>query len=151
MSVLVLGDDPLKYRRCEAENAYDLMDWFACVEMHAWARVDAYHERPKEIFLVVGQDLTTAYATSHKKNGSIECEVVLEANAGIPSIVEAKVLGRYGITKAYASVGFEYVVSKSIDPNPIEYTVFLHTYRPKSGPIQRFKRMLKPRIEDQER
>lgn len=67
MSVLVLGDEPIVWRRCEAEYTHDLTDWFGLVEMHAWARVEAYHERPKEIFLVTGQHLTPAYAISHKK------------------------------------------------------------------------------------
>lgn len=152
MSVLVLDDDPLKYRRCEGEYFYDLIDWFSCVEMHAWARVDAYHERPKKIFLVLGQDLTTSYAITHKKQRSFKCEVILEANVGIPSVVESKLLGSYGIVKAYASVGFEDVVKKSTDTtNPTEYTVFLHTYSPKSGPLQRFKQPLKARVEEQYR
>jgi hypothetical protein len=117
--------------------------------MKAWAKVDAYYydDRPKEIFLVVGQELTPTYATSHKKNDSIECEVMLKANVGIPSVVEGTALASYGITKAYAGVGFENVVATSTEGDPTQYTVFLHPYRSKSRPIQRVK-LLKTRIEE---
>jgi len=151
MSVLLLGDDPLVWRRCEGEYAYDLCDWFASVEMHAWARVEAYHERPKEIFLVLGQHLTSSYGICHKKYGSFECEVIFEASGGLPSVANVSLLGSYGITKAYASVGFEDVVTKSSEENPITYSMFLNTYAPKSGPLQRFKRSLQVRAQEQYR
>lgn len=148
LSVLVLGDDPLKYRRCEGDHAYDLKDWFLCVEMNAWKRVE-YHERPKEIFLVIGQHLTPAYAISHKVHGSSECEVMVKAQLAAPSIVSGGILGNFAITEAYASTGFEHVVTKSSTTDPIQYTIFLHTY--KSGPIQRFRKSNKEKVEEQYR
>ena len=65
---------------------------------------------------------------------------------GVPSVAQASLLGSYGITKAYASVGFEDVVTKSAD---IKYSVFINTYSPKSGPLQPFKKTLKVRAEEQ--
>ena len=152
MSALVLGDDLIKHRRCTAEYTYALQDWFAWVEMHAWTRINAYYEseRPKEIFLVVGQHLCPAYAIAHKKYGSFECEVILEASAEFPNVVEPSTVANINITKAHATAGFENVVSKSPANGTTEYTFILHTYNPKSGPLQRFKkRSLRTRIEEQ--
>jgi hypothetical protein len=151
MSVLALGDDLVKHRRVVAEYSYALRDWFVWAEMHAWARVNAYcqSERPKEIFLVVGQYLSTDFAIAHKKYGSLECEVILEATAEIPSVVDARLIGSYGITKAHSTVGFDTVIRNSSSEPPAEYSVFLHTYGQKSGPFQRFKTTLKSRVEEQ--
>ncbi len=153
MSIVVLGNDPITYRRCEAEYLFDLQDWFAWVEMHAWARVNAYYDgdRPKEIFLVIGQHLSPSYAITHQKNGSFECEVLLEADVGIPSVVEGKGFGRLAIKNAYANFGFEQSAKKSSETDPINYTIFLHTYNCKSKPLQPFKRALKSRVLEQYR
>jgi hypothetical protein len=111
MSVLLLGDDPITHRRCEGADQFDLLDWFATVEMQAWARVNAYFTpRPKEIFLVTGQHLTSAYAISHKRYGSSDCEVVLDCSGTLPSSGSTALLAQAGVTKVYASMGFEAVV-----------------------------------------
>jgi hypothetical protein len=153
MSVLVLGDDPVTYRRCEAEYAYGLQDWFAWVEMNAWERVNAYYEfdRPKEIFLVMGQYITSSYAVTHKKYGSLECEVILETNAQLPGVIEGNISTNFNINRAYAEQGFEYHFNKLQDANASKYSVIIDMYKPKSGPLQRFKKTLKTLIEEQYR
>jgi hypothetical protein len=110
MSVLLLGADPITHRRCEGDDLFDLLDWFAMVEMHAWTRVDSYFKRPNEIFLVTGQHLTSTYAISHKQYGSSDCEVVLDCSNSLPSSANASVLAQARVTKVHASMGFEAVV-----------------------------------------
>ena len=151
MSVLVVGDEPVIHRRCEAEYLYVIQDWFGWVEMNAWERVNAYYqsERPKEVFLIVEQYLTTSYATAHKTYGAIDCEVVIESIIQLPSIVEGDILGSFGIRKAYAQVDFEYVVTKCGEQDPTNYSIILDTYKTKSGPLQHFKRNFKTRVADQ--
>jgi len=151
MSVLVLGDDPIQYRRCEGRDSYVLRDWFAAAEMHAWARVEAYFQgRPKEIFLVLGQHLTPTYAISHKRYGSIECEVILEFGGELPDNVEARILGHYNVTRAFASVGFDQIISRSSETSPNLYSISLELAPYKSGPIQRFRReSMMARVRDQ--
>lgn len=151
MSILIAGDEPVIHRRCEAQYLYGLQDWFAWAEMNAWERVNAYYgsTRPKEIFLIVGQYLTTSYATAHKVFGALECEVVIESNVQLPTVVEGEVLGRLGIRKAYAQEGFEYVMKKCGEQDPTNYSIILDTYKVKSGPLQRFTRSLKTRVEEQ--
>ena len=118
MSVLVLGDEPIAHHRCEGEYLYDLMDWFAAIEMQAWKRATSYHKRPKEIFLVTGQHLTSAYAISHKQYGSSECEIILDCNADLPAVGDAHILAQSRITRAHASAGFEAVVGMNGVPTP---------------------------------
>jgi hypothetical protein len=152
MSVLVLGDDPVVYRRCEAEYVYGLRDWFAWVEINAWERVNAYFEfeRPKEIFLVVGQYLTSSYAVAHKKYGSLECEVVLESSMQLPNVLDGNISTNFGIKKAYAEDGFEYKLTQSQDESSsLKYNIIVDTYKPKSGPLQRLKGGLRSRVEEQ--
>jgi len=152
MSVLVLGEDPITHRRCEEEYDWGLKDWFACAEMNAWERVNAYYEseRPKEIFLVTGQYLASSYAVAHKTFGSLECEVVLESNVQIPNVVEGNVSAGFSIKKAHAEEGFEYIFRKREDQDASQYSIILDTYRAKSGPLQRLKgRSLKTRVEEQ--
>ena len=151
MSVLVLGDDPVTYCRCAAEYVYGLQDWFAFVEMNAWERVNAYYEsaRPKEIFLVVGQYMTSSYADAHKKYGSLECEVTLESSIQLPCVIERNISANLGIKKAYAEDGFEYVFTKSGEESPNMYSIILDTYKSKSGPLQRLKCSLATRVEQQ--
>ena len=153
MSVLVIGDAPVRYRRCVADYAYALTDWFAWVEMNAWERVNAYfdYERPKEIFLITGQYLTSSYAVAHKKYGSLECEVVLESTAQLPPVIQGNISASFVIKKAHAEDGFEYVFTKSGDEDPSMYSIILDIYNPKSGPLQRLKRSLKARVEEQYR
>lgn len=151
MSVLLYGDDPVTYRRCEQKYRYGLQDWFAWVERNAWERVNTYYksERPKEIFLVVGQYLTSSYAVAHKKYGSLECEVIIESSIQLPTVVEGNLLGSISIKKAYADSGFEYMFTKSEDEDRPKYSIILDTYKSKSGPLQRLKRNLKTRVKEQ--
>jgi hypothetical protein len=158
MSVLVLGDDPVTWRRCEGHYQFDLKDWFACVEMMAWSRASAYNrnERPQELFLVTGQYLASSYAISHKQYGSSECEVVLEAVASVPGDASVSALAGCRVAKAQASIGFESIVTKGVDADnpsdrersggrqvhhqsdparsgstvhtPILYSIFINTY-----------------------
>jgi hypothetical protein len=152
MSILILGDDPLKYRRCEGNNKFFLQDWFAHVEMLAWERAETYYQRPNEIFLVIGQHLSPAFAKSHKRYGSVACQIALEADVEIPNVVSTTALGSFGITRVEAKLGFEYTIKKSdTEATSIEYNIFLHTYSPRSGPLQRFSKRLKTRIEQQYR
>jgi len=131
---------------CREQNYYDLLDWFACVEMLAWVKVNAYFEdnRPDRIFLVTGQALTAGYAISHKGSMATDCEVVLSASADIPTAVKASALAQYNIERAYAAMGFEEVKSRE---DGKEYAIFLDARY--SAPIRRFRlRSFKQRVED---
>src|SRR5579859_1147161 len=141
MSVLVLDEEPVVHRHCEERYLYGLQDWFAWVEMNAWERVNAYYEsaRPKEIFLVTGQYLSSSYAVAHKSFGSLACDVVLESNIQIPTVIEGSPCASFAITKAYVEAGFEYVISSSGAGTPTQYSIILDAYKPKSGPLQRLQ------------
>jgi hypothetical protein len=107
MSILIPDERPLLHRTC-VENLYHLIDWFSAVEMHAWKAVNSYFDsRPKSIFLVTGQTLASGYALSHKQHATSECQIHIEANAGVPIAAEAGVLLGRALRRATASVGFE--------------------------------------------
>ena len=146
MSVLVPCQKPLLYRACTEEQRYHLLNWFGWIEMLVWERVHAYyrHDRPSKIFLVTGQTLSPGYAIAHKESSSTECQVLLSANAAIPTLLDTKALTQYGIERAQATLGFEEV--KSEEDNRM-YSIFLDVYP--SCSVRRFKvDSLKARVED---
>ena len=106
----------------------ELETWFAAVEAKAWAYVNASsNTRPSNIFLVTGQILTTEYAISHQDRGSSTCEVYIDANAEVPSLVKSHVLTGYGFQKVSASVGFQ-VAMKKLDDNDF-HSIFLKVFK----------------------
>jgi hypothetical protein len=149
VSVLVPGEDQLQHLEATEQRFYDLVDWFAAVEMHAWRKVDCYFSslKPKSIFLVVGQTLATGYSICHKEYGSTACEVYLEADTELPSIVNASMLVNYGCQKAVASTGFEVVRQKISSNNQKHFSIVLDVHV--SMRIQRFelKKNLRERVE----
>lgn len=142
-----IDDNPLTYRRCVGNEKFFLQDWFAHVELLAWTRAETYYTRPKEIFLVVGQFLSPAFAKAHKKYGSIGCKIAVKANVQIPDVVSVAAIGSFDITKVEANLGFDYIMKKSDVGS--QYNIFLDTYTPNSGPIQRISKALKTRVQEQ--
>lgn len=147
MSVLIPCQESLIYRSCNEGEYFNLLDWFAWVELLVWEKVNSYFadNRPNSIFLVTGQTLSSGYAITHKESGSAECEVFLETDIGIPNILNAKSLAQYTIQRAHATLGFEEVQSRTDGDD--KYSIFLDIYH--SVPIRRFKLgSLKSRLED---
>lgn len=140
--MMVLGDDPIVHRLCYAENKFYLQDWFAWVELQAWARVGGYYAdyKPKEIFLVIGQHLSPSYAITHQRNHSFVCEVQVEATGGLPNVMDGEAFSHVAINKARASFGFERCSRSDTQDHSIHYSVFLSTYS--SRRVQLFKRPL---------
>jgi hypothetical protein len=136
MSILIPAQEPLYHRSCDEEQYYHLLTWFAHVELLAWEWVNTFFadDRPKRIFLVTGQTMSPAYSIAHKESGLTECEILLEANVGIPNILDGKALVQYKVERAYANLGFEEETLKS---GTDKYTIFLEVFN--SGPIRLFK------------
>lgn len=139
MSILVPGNDALRRRACVEQSVFDLLEWFATVEIFAWEAVNSYYSanRPNEIFFVLSQILTPEYAIGHKENSSSECEVVVEGLAQIPTILDTKALASYDIRRVRVSAGFEQVVRKSESDEKL-FSIFLELHR--SRPIKLLKR-----------
>jgi hypothetical protein len=148
VSILVPSQDELLHRACLDAEYYDLLDWFSAVEMKAWVAVNSYFaaNRPKKLFLVTGQTLTSEYSITHKQALQNECEIHLEANAGVPVVAEANMLLGYNVKRVSASVGFE-VCSQKFDQMSERrlYSVFLEVYE--SDPINFIRsKLLAPRL-----
>lgn len=154
MSALVPGQEDLKHRVCLGPRNVELLTWFREVETEAWGWVnDNYPQnRPKEIFLVIGQTLTTEYSISHFENGSESCEIFVAADITVPAAFEAEVLVGRNFEKVTAAAGFQKVVSKaSQKEGPGLHSIFLEVE--KSPPItrlhsisRRFKSLLHARF-----
>lgn len=111
LSVIVPGQDKLKRRRCFGEYEQELMTWFRIVEAEVWDWVNAIYKgdgRPKEIFLVTGQTLTTEYSISHIDQRSQSCDVFLEGGADVPTLAGGGLfIGEgLGIKEVAATSGF---------------------------------------------
>lgn len=150
MSILVPGQDNLVHRACVDAEYYDLLDWFSAVEMKAWVAANSYFaaNRPKRLFLVTGQTLTSEYSITHKEGLANECEIHLEANAGVPIVAEANLLLGYNVKRVSASIGFE-VRSQTFDQMSQRrlYSVFLNVFESAPINIIRSKR-LAPRLKE---
>ena len=138
LSVLVPGEDDLLRRHCQGIYNQELRIWFKVVEYRAWKWVKAvYDTQPSSIFLVTGQTLTTEYAISHITEATSACEVVVEANVGIPNIIDSRCLVGYAFNRATISAGFD-VVKKKKDEEDSDselYSVFLEVVQ--SRPVRR--------------
>ena len=147
MSVLVPGQNPLLYRCCLDEQYYELIDWFSAIETNAWAAINAYfgHQRPKEIFLVTGQILTSEYHITHTQDAISECEVHIEGNSGSTLITQENTLLGNRIKAVSANGGFENRAPVSASAHAA-YSVFLQLYR--SHPILPIRKTLTPRLEE---
>ena len=84
---------------CTDVEYFDLPNWCSAVEMNAWVGVNSYfcRSRSKGIFLVLGQMPTLEYA--HNEQLAIECEVHLEANAGVSIVAESNMLLGYTVKR----------------------------------------------------
>ena len=124
-SVMVPGDDPLRFRGALDDQNFNLINWFAVNEAAAWTAVNTYygHERPSRIFLVIGQTMTTEYAITHQQEQSSGCAIILSGKADIPSFVGANALFGWGYEKVRASTGFETSMKGTG-----HHSVFLDTY-----------------------
>jgi len=147
MSILIPGKDPLLHRAFEELQDWRLVEWFSTVEPLAWAAVEARfaYNRPDRIFLVRGQTVTTEYAITHQEHEYSECEALLEATAGVPSVVDANVFLGHRLRHASASLGFEVSVQKENAGNQQrKYSVYLETVP--STPVKMLKRTLYKRL-----
>jgi hypothetical protein len=125
MSVLVPGEGDIIRRACLGQRAQELETWFACVEANAWAYVNASCEtRPTKIFLVTGQTLTTHYAICHQESGTFTCEVHVEADVEVPSVLNANVLVGHTWGNVSASTGFQVMTRGGNDLHSIFFKVF---------------------------
>jgi hypothetical protein len=147
MSVLIPDQKQLYKNECKEEEYYEILNFFACVEVLAWERVNTYfpHDRPQKIFLVTGQTLSPSYAIAHKENTSEKCEIILEASANIPGLVESDVHFLKYIHSAHASMGFDDVKPPSeVEADPDPFSIFLDVWP--SFPVQRFKKRAEVRL-----
>ena len=145
LSVLIPSQDALDERNCIEEQYYKLLDWFKRVEVLAWEKVNKYYganNRPNSIFLVMGQTLSPSYAIAHTSSSSAECEVILEAKAGLPDALEAETFATYKFEKAFAAFGFQQQTQNSGDK---KYVIFFDGRS--SSPIRMFKSNFKPLLE----
>lgn len=133
MSALVPGQDDLKHRACLGTRYFELKTWFSNVEIDAWEWVkkNFSQNRPKEIFLVTGQTLTTEFSISHFENASAGCEIHVAADVAVPPVVEAGILVGRNFETVTAGVGFQTTVSRG----PNFYSIFFEIE--KSPPITR--------------
>jgi hypothetical protein len=122
---------------------WSLVRWFRQAEASVWEFVTAYYgrDRPKKIFLVTGQTLTTDYSISHQECTSVGCEVSLGGGVGIPNIIEGRTYWGYEIGKVRASLGFEISARRSEESPEQLHSIFFETET--SRPMNRFRR-LKP-------
>ena len=122
---MVPGQDDLLRRHCQGMYKQQLRIWFKQVEFRAWKLVKAlYDTAPSTIFLVTGQTLTTEYAICHQEEAGRSCEVVIEGNVDVPSILGTKCLVGYSFDRATVSTGFD-VVQKKEAEDCDWYSVFL--------------------------
>jgi hypothetical protein len=147
MSILVPGQNPLLHRCCLDEQYFELIDWFSAVETQAWAAVNAYfgHQRPKEIFLVTGQILTSEYHIAHAQGSLSECEVNIEGVSGSTFIAHENTLMGNRFKSAEAIGGFENKAPVSASAHAA-YSVLLQLFR--SYPILPIRKTLTPRLEE---
>jgi hypothetical protein len=138
ISVIVPGADGLVERTCRRMPRWELLRWFRRVEALAWEIVTAHYgrRRPKKIFLVTDQTLTSEYWISHQEHHSMGGEVSIEWGAGIPNIVEGQTYWGYGLGRVQASLGFEISARKIDDGVERLHSIF---FKPEpSCPINRF-------------
>jgi hypothetical protein len=134
MSVLVPGQSPFTTRTCTGQEFYNLVDWFAYIELMAWSRVRAYFDSmPPSIFLVYGQTLSPGYAITHKETASSECCVLLSASADILKKLKVEAVGEYKVEHAKAAYGFDEVKEEAKHDlatgevqDPQRYTIFMN-------------------------
>jgi len=86
MSVLIPGEEPLRYyRQCKEEHYYyNLVTWFGFAELYAWERVNTYF-------------------------------IVLEAHAGVPGVMKGSALLGHEFHGAQAFLGFDNVKARGAD------------------------------------
>ena len=140
MSVLMPGPDPLLHRACIDEQEWYLLEWFSTVVDNAWEAINAAYStcRPEKIFLVTGQTLTSEYSISHQEQNSIGCEINVNVESGIPSLVDAHAFLSNGCTTATASFGFEVMKRKLDGETSVPcYSIYFETYE--SFPSKRFQ------------
>jgi hypothetical protein len=143
MSILVPGEGDLKRKACLGQRAQELETWFACIEAHAWAYVNASSgSRPNKIFLVTGQTLTTHYAICHQERGVSTCEVHVEADVEVPAIVNASVMTGYSWGRVSASTGFQVMTKNNNDLHSVFFKVFESYPTIFIGKASRYKRLL---------
>jgi hypothetical protein len=131
-------------RTCRRNIKWLLAYWFIRVEARVWEFVTAHYGRlrPKRIFLVTGQTMTSEYSISHQEQRSVDCEVYIEGEAGIPSLIEGRAYWGYEIGRVSASRGFEISARRSLrDGTEQLHSIFFNTELP-SAPLNRFKKLI---------
>jgi len=115
--------------------------WFRDIEARVWGYVTAYYGnlRPKRIFLVTGQTLTTEYWISHQETASVGCEVSIRGGIGVPNVIEGHIYWGEDIGNVRASLGFEIYARRKEDRPEQLHSIFFETVS--SAPTIRFRRL----------
>jgi hypothetical protein len=133
MSILIPGQDDLLRRYCDGVRGQQLKIWFLLgSEVHAWefVKTTLAGDKPKEIFFVIGQTMTTEYAIDHIQDKTSVCNIEVEANHEIP--VTFKLNNLVGTNYQHASfVGGRLDMKKRLgeDGSPLYHSVFLDVSR----------------------
>jgi hypothetical protein len=110
----VLGrNETLQNRGCNAAHLFSLLRWFSNLEAPIWSWVNvSLLMKPKKIFLVLGQTMTTDYWITFQDSGDYGCGIQVKGD--IPTSVNGKTFIGVGLQGAATSAGagFEIVSTR---------------------------------------
>jgi hypothetical protein len=112
----VLGrNETLQHRGCNAAHLFSLLRWFSNLETPIWSWIEVNLDmilKPKKIFLVLGQTMTTDYWITFQDSGDYGCGIQFKGD--IPTSLDGKPFIGVGLQGAATSAGagFEIVSTR---------------------------------------